>query len=225
MKISVTVVSGEKDLEPMPVSPPAFFIGRESDNDLVLEGEKISRYHSKIFCNEKDEWLIEDLGSSNGTRLNGEKIDSAKPISNADIVGLGNRILKITATADPPKLSETPVKSERPDKFVKPESPGSSPKSEKSKKGDKAEKAEKIVGKDDAFEKRIKERLAEEIASLIDKLKEDKTRRLKKLNRFVFAATSVLLVGIFIVWKVKPSLIRSLIDTLVNLLLRLERMI
>ncbi len=52
-------------------------IGRSSDNDLVINNIKVSRKHAKL---EKtgNEWFIEDLGSSNGTFLNGEKVKGSQ---------------------------------------------------------------------------------------------------------------------------------------------------
>ncbi len=44
-------------------------IGRAPDCDLVINNPRVSRHHAKIF-RQRDEWRVEDLGSSNGTRIN-----------------------------------------------------------------------------------------------------------------------------------------------------------
>ena len=52
-------------------------IGRSSGNDIVLNDKKISGTHSKIII-EDDEFIIEDLNSTNGTYVNGKKISKSK---------------------------------------------------------------------------------------------------------------------------------------------------
>ncbi len=62
-------------------------IGRSSENDLVLNNIKVSRKHARL---EKtgNEWFIEDLQSSNGTFINGKKIERAK-LSAKDVITIG----------------------------------------------------------------------------------------------------------------------------------------
>lgn len=62
-------------------------IGRSSENDLVLNNIKVSRKHARL---EKvgNEWFIEDLKSSNGTFINGKKIERAK-VAAKDVITIG----------------------------------------------------------------------------------------------------------------------------------------
>jgi len=68
-------------------------IGRSSDNDLVINNIKVSRKHAKL---EKsgNEWFVEDLGSSNGTFLNGEKVKRVK-VTPKDVLTIGGIPLNI----------------------------------------------------------------------------------------------------------------------------------
>lgn len=64
-------------------------IGRELANDLVIASDKtISRQHAIVqVINGK--FYVQDLGSKNGTRLNGEQISGMVPLSSADEVSFG----------------------------------------------------------------------------------------------------------------------------------------
>lgn len=51
-------------------------LGREPDNSFVLTDAGVSRHHARI-VRSGDGWAIEDLGSSNGTRVNGRRVSRA----------------------------------------------------------------------------------------------------------------------------------------------------
>ncbi len=53
-------------------------IGRQDDNTLVLRSEKISRHHGRIYRNNEGFWF-EDLGSFNGSALNGRALTPQEP--------------------------------------------------------------------------------------------------------------------------------------------------
>jgi DNA-binding CsgD family transcriptional regulator len=66
-------------------------IGRATDNDVVLSGEPtVSRYHAEVSLGD-DGWMIHDVGSHNGTHVNGKRLaDQARQLfGSADIVTLG----------------------------------------------------------------------------------------------------------------------------------------
>jgi phosphoserine phosphatase RsbU/P len=56
---------------------PKFTIGRSSGNDLVLVSREISRYHAEV-TSQKGECFIRDLGSKQGTLVNGIKVEQAR---------------------------------------------------------------------------------------------------------------------------------------------------
>ena len=66
-------IDGQKKGDSVELSPPGVSIGRELDNDIILEGEGESRYHTKLEF-EGEVWKVKDLGSTNGTKLNGTKL-------------------------------------------------------------------------------------------------------------------------------------------------------
>ncbi len=64
-------------------------LGRKSDNDIIIKDPFISKAHFKVV---KDEnmYFLQDLKSSNGTFLNGEKTVDVVKLSNGDRIKVGN---------------------------------------------------------------------------------------------------------------------------------------
>jgi pSer/pThr/pTyr-binding forkhead associated (FHA) protein len=73
-------------------------IGRSSDLDMVLVEDMVSRQHSRITTH-GGEFFIEDLGSTNGTFVNGEKV-SKKRIKEGDRILVGTSIIKLVTSAE-----------------------------------------------------------------------------------------------------------------------------
>ena len=72
----MTVLKVVKGLTPgreFPVEGDCAIVGRHPECDIVLEVAAVSRQHAKII-REMGSYLLEDLGSRNGTLLNGHKI-------------------------------------------------------------------------------------------------------------------------------------------------------
>ena len=71
-------------------------IGREAANDICLDLQFISRQHARV-SRRGDGWFIADLGSRNGTQINGQLIDRETPLHNGDHVKVGGAIFKYVA--------------------------------------------------------------------------------------------------------------------------------
>jgi adenylate cyclase len=69
-------------------------LGRADENDIVLGGDLVSRKHARLLV-EGDALRIEDLGSRNGSRVNGAPLQGARPLSPGDIVTLGENTLSV----------------------------------------------------------------------------------------------------------------------------------
>lgn len=69
-----------------------FSVGREEDNDLVLDRVNISKHHLR-FRKHDGKVEVVDLGSTNGTYVNGRKVAQPRPVRRSDRVYVGDYIL------------------------------------------------------------------------------------------------------------------------------------
>ncbi len=72
---------------------PVTAIGRERDNTLVLEDPYTSAHHALIVWREQ-RWWLEDLGSHNGTQLNGSPVLRPVPLTHGDRIAVGGTVLR-----------------------------------------------------------------------------------------------------------------------------------
>ncbi len=92
------------------VSKDQFTIGRLPDCDLSLPLSQISRYHSK-FKKLEGMWFVEDLGSTNGTRLNDKAVTQTQQLNHGDIVQLGPIFVSILLNDHQQIQSSAPTQS------------------------------------------------------------------------------------------------------------------
>ncbi len=93
-------------------------IGRESANDLVLKDPEISRRHARITFR-AGRYYVEDLGSTNGTFLNDQPIQSQTPLNHGDVIRLGESIrLTYYGLALPDEADETFIISDDPQEYI-----------------------------------------------------------------------------------------------------------
>lgn len=65
------------------LAAPVTTIGRWEDNDLVIDDRWVSRHHARV-RRERDQYYIEDLGSKNGTLVNGRRISGPTLLADGD---------------------------------------------------------------------------------------------------------------------------------------------
>ena len=70
------------------LNPAGTTIGRSDECDIVIHSKHVSRHHARIFSSSDGQWYVEDLDSSNGTFVNGERVKSC-PISRSDVIEIG----------------------------------------------------------------------------------------------------------------------------------------
>jgi len=79
------VVAGGKRLV---VPAQGAVIGRSRDCDIVLDDSNVSRRHAEISPSGPS-WLVQDLGSTNGVRVNGRQVNGPHPLESGDRIELG----------------------------------------------------------------------------------------------------------------------------------------
>src|ERR1041384_2375756 len=71
-----------------PITKESLCIGRTPENDIELKDSMISRRHTSI-VKKGDRYVVYDLGSSNGTFVNHERVEM-KPLDNGDVIRVGD---------------------------------------------------------------------------------------------------------------------------------------
>lgn len=64
-------------------------IGKADDNDFVVNEPHVSRHHARLVHEDAEYWLLEDMGSTNGTYVNGTQV-AKKRVNLHDVIKLGD---------------------------------------------------------------------------------------------------------------------------------------
>lgn len=94
------------------IDSDVFTIGRGGDCELVLPERQVSRYHVKIHF-DNGRYILEDLGSKNGTHLNGTQIQGTSPLQDGDEIQIALAVklvfvgtdATLPLTFDPPTIT------------------------------------------------------------------------------------------------------------------------
>ncbi|HEX5068626.1 MAG TPA: FHA domain-containing protein [Vicinamibacterales bacterium] len=63
-------------------------LGRAIPADFIVDANLVSRVHCRLHANDRDELRVEDLGSTNGTLVNGTRVDRAV-LRTGDVLTVG----------------------------------------------------------------------------------------------------------------------------------------
>ena len=97
-----------------PLNAERITVGTLDSNDVVVDAEGVSRVHA-VFERFGDSWCVHDLGSRNGTFVNGGRILGERALNSGDEIVLGRLRLvfhspargqETAAIADPPRLTQ-----------------------------------------------------------------------------------------------------------------------
>jgi len=88
-------LSGHQSGEELFIRKPVTTVGRALDNDIVLEAGDVSRHHARLEHGENG-FRLTDLGSTNGTKVNGKAI-RVNPVAAGDEISFGTLRLQLLA--------------------------------------------------------------------------------------------------------------------------------
>jgi len=74
-------------------------LGRSATNDIIIDDGKVSRRHALVHKQDNAEYLVIDLGSGNGTYLNGRRVVQPTRLANGDMLQLGDHRLSFHQVA------------------------------------------------------------------------------------------------------------------------------
>lgn len=84
----LTLLLGRRTMQVYDFKQPSIVIGRDEGVDVLIDNPSVSRRHAEIRLGDNG-WVVEDLGSSNGTFIRGTKIQGPQPLGLGDEVGFG----------------------------------------------------------------------------------------------------------------------------------------
>jgi predicted component of type VI protein secretion system len=90
----ITMRSGPEPGKTFPLEQEEVFMGRDLANDITVSDPEVSRRHARFIMQEEN-FLVEDLGSTNGTFLNGERISTPQQLRPGDVITLGENIIMV----------------------------------------------------------------------------------------------------------------------------------
>jgi ABC transport system ATP-binding/permease protein len=106
-RFTLTVKEGPEPGLEYPLSAPEITIGRDAQVNFQISSPAVSRRHARLVRQDKN-YFLEDLGSSNGTFLNGKRIAERVQLSSGDRIRLGQVITLVFSLAQP-DFVEQPV--------------------------------------------------------------------------------------------------------------------
>lgn len=99
---------GQAERDRFPIDRPELIIGRDPASDILIDSPGVSRRHARVYQQEGAVWL-EDLGSRNGTFVNGLRLGAPRRLESNDEVRLGQGVVLLFQL--PPRVAETALEA------------------------------------------------------------------------------------------------------------------
>ena len=77
------------------LDPNLLSIGRAADSTVLIDDDYASTRHAHVLRDDQDRWIVEDLHSTNGTYVNGQRIEAPTIITPDDVVRIGRTQLRL----------------------------------------------------------------------------------------------------------------------------------
>ena len=75
-------------------------IGRDSANEIAVNDAEVSRRHSRLSF-QGGKYVLEDMGSTNGTFVNGQRLTGPRVLKSGEVVSLGEQIVFVYEAVEP----------------------------------------------------------------------------------------------------------------------------
>lgn len=111
-QLQLVVHAGPLAGKGFPITKNVLTFGRGSDNDITLDDTQVSRNHAQLI-RQGDEIIIEDLGSTNGTLVNGRPITGQHVLQPADIISIGSSVFGVRGFSAPQTIGVTQIAMEK----------------------------------------------------------------------------------------------------------------
>lgn len=98
--MKIYFLNGSKAGESLDLKKNSLKVGRELDNDVVLDTGGVSRYHALLQTTADGLWMISDLESTNGTKVNGDLINAPYQLKETDVISLGDQNIRFGKKRD-----------------------------------------------------------------------------------------------------------------------------
>jgi phosphoserine phosphatase RsbU/P len=104
----IQLLGGEVE-QSYPLDGETMVLGRQNDSTVCLTGKNVSRHHAQILRRGSG-YFIEDMGSSNGTFLNGQKLNAYSPQSftDEDRIQIGSYVFRLSTAPSVEMKSPSP---------------------------------------------------------------------------------------------------------------------
>jgi predicted component of type VI protein secretion system len=112
-QFQLTMRSGPTPGKVFPLEAAEIMIGRDTSNGVAINDAEVSRRHAKLTLH-GNAYALEDLGSTNGTFVNGTRLSGPFTLKAGDTVSFGENInLQYEAVFDPNATMASPAKTAR----------------------------------------------------------------------------------------------------------------
>ncbi|MEI2732047.1 MAG: FHA domain-containing protein [Dermatophilaceae bacterium] len=91
---SLVVTEGGLAGTTLPLGPAGVLVGRNPECALVLDDDFASGRHVRLYPRPEG-WYVEDLGSTNGTFLDGQRLTAAQPVGVGSALRIGRTVLEL----------------------------------------------------------------------------------------------------------------------------------
>jgi pSer/pThr/pTyr-binding forkhead associated (FHA) protein len=100
MNYVLQIVRGRSDVNTLRLMDGVNSIGRHDDCLIRIRSAQVSRRHCEVF-EDKGKLMVKDLGSSNGTFVNGKRVLGQQPLKAGDVLSIGGVSLQVGVAGAP----------------------------------------------------------------------------------------------------------------------------